>query len=628
MTEKVDKNVLLAFRDRPPKTREELELYLRKYYEVFLPSVIIEEGNSTPLDFVWEVYSTFMGYSKNPYYNILGMACRGGMKSLSCGVIEMLALQFDQYRNWIHMAAIYPQAYVTYGYVQKIMRKPLMQGIIAKSTQEETIAAKSGMTLKICTASMESVNSKHGSLVQDELDLTDYAVFTESKGMLSAEQGRMPLNIAISSRKYGMGNVQMLLDKIETDPNYPMKVHRWGILETTSKCLPSRHGRYGTTIYVNEDDLIAITKEEYNFLPKDAPERSKYEKIRGYENCIKCGIFSFCKGRLPKQDASNPFLQPIEQTYSLFKTDDTEFFKSQRLNRKPSKKGLVYPMWEESIHVKTYAQMWEIFHGVAHQDCVVQPGENNPRRKDITRGELLKSFIDHNCSLYVGVDFGFSVMAVAGLYVVDGQGRVYFISELTFTGQSEAEIALKLKEEWGHLPISMVYADPESPSGKKQIRVTTNWAVSENVDKSVEDGVGTVRRFLRIPGTKRAHMFVSRECTVFREEVKTYHYKIDPKTNEPLEVIEKKNDHSMDQCRYFLHTFFGTSAPWNLDFLVKGIKPLGEFNIHSPTRAPTALEMANKLGISFNDNRHEYDENLKKIENTNLSEGSNFNWSF
>ena len=49
-----------------PKTREELDSYLRFYFGVYLASKPIEDGNSSPLDFAWDIISSMMGYKKNP----------------------------------------------------------------------------------------------------------------------------------------------------------------------------------------------------------------------------------------------------------------------------------------------------------------------------------------------------------------------------------------------------------------------------------------------------------------------------------------------------------------------------------------------------------------------------------
>ena len=469
----------------------------------------------------------------------------------------------------------------------------------------------------------------HNSVIQDEVDLTSTKIFDESKGMLSAQHGRMPLNVCISSRKFAVGNIQNLLDKSTKDPEFPLVVHRWGILENTQKCFPDRHGEYGTTIYVDEDNLIAISESEYENDP--TIKKTNFTPMTGYKNCLSCGIFSFCQGRLPNQTDDNPHLQPIETTKGHFKTDSVDFFKSQRLNKKPSKIGLIYPMWAEETHVKSYAEMWEIFHGIPHPDLLINPETGEQTRKEIDQSELIATFIENGCRCVVGVDFGFSILGVAGLYFIDGSGRIYFIDEIGVTGFTDREFAEEIKKKWGKLPVDMVYADPESPGGKKEIRIATGWVTTEDVDKAVDDGIETMRRKMRIPGTRESQIFASYNCSIFREEVKSYRTKIDPQSKDPIPQVHKKNDHSLDQCRYVVHSIFG-STEWNLNFSrVSTVQPKTQFNAQNPLRAPTAVELASKIGQTFVDNRDDYektDDGQLKKKDSGPNNGGGFSFSF
>lgn len=564
------------------------------------------------LDVQDEVYDVSVPENENFFAN--GLLVHN---SLSCAVIEMLLMQHDLYRDVFHMASITAQAYVTYDYFKGFHYLPVMKGVLLDDPTMRKSISHSGTKLIIGTATMDSVNSFHGTLVQDELDLTPALIFNESKGMLSAQRGKLPLNVCISSRKFGFGNVQKLLDESVKNIDFPFKVHKWGILEVTEKCLPSRHGEHGTTIFVNDDDLLAIEEDKFNSLPNS--EKIKYAQKVGYENCIKCGIFSFCQGRLPNQEAENPFLQPIDIIKSQFKTEDVDFFKSQRLNRKPTTKGLIYYNWEETTHVKSYAQMYEIFIGEPHKDLIINPKTGLSNRSDITFEELVNVFIQHGGRFVIGVDFGFSIRAVAGLYFIDGSERIYFIDELSVTGQTDGELADEMKRRWQHIPIEMVYADPESPGGKKEIRMRTGWITSEKVDKNVKEGIATVRKKLRIPGTKDTMLFVSTKCVVFLYEVVNYRNKINPTTKEPLEEVHKDNDHSCDQLRYVIHTMFGNRADqFNFD---QRVKVESSFDPRNALRAPKPTELGQMLGFSVSDNKPNPNDSITKNSNS-------FSWSF
>lgn len=613
-------------RDRPPRTKEHLDHYIQFFYGVHLASTPIEPGNSSPLDFVWDVFSSAMNFKNDNRYYFLGLATRGGQKSLSCAVLEMLLMQHDPYRDFFHMASIKQQAYATYDYFKKFYFKELMKDVLqTEPTMRESVSYH-GTKLSIGTATMDSVNSFHGSTIQDELELTPEKIFNESKGMLSAQRGKLPLNICISSRKFGFGNIQKLIDQAAKDPSFPYKIHKWGILEVTEKCHESRNGgEFGQKIWVNDDDLLAVSEDQYNILSQ--LEKTKYSEKKGYKNCLSCGIFSFCQGRLPTQKENNVYLQPIDTVVSQFKTEDSEFFKSQRLNRKPSTKGLIYYSWDESIHVRSYAQMYEIFMGEPHPDTIKDSETGVAKRLEISFEELTNLFIKQGGRFVIGVDFGFSILAVAGLYYIDGADRIYFLDEIARQGFTEVEFAGEMKRNWGHLPIEMVYADPENPSGGKQIRQTCGWAVSKEVDKSVKEGIGTVRNKMRIPGTKDTMFFVSYVCTVFINEVKIYRNKINPVTQEPIEEVHKENDHSCDQVRYVIHSIFG-KAQANYNDLTLADDPQA-FNPNNTLRAPNAVELGTTLGIDISDNRDKMNKPQEEPKEEKISHGgAAFSWSW
>ncbi len=601
--------LLYALRNRLPKTKEDLDNYLKLFCDVHLASIPIEEGNSCPLDFVWDVVSSATDMITAPHYNILAMSGRGCQKTLSLAVIEELMLQHTD-RNIVHMASIREQAYVGYDHFRTIISKKSMEDIFEEPTMRETKVKNKNNNLQICTSSLDSVNSRHASLLlQDELDLTPKVIFDESQGMLVAEKGKMPLNVCISSRKFAIGNVQNILDNQKKYDDL-WTIHKWGALEFTKKCLPERNGgEFGVPIYIDNENLEAISQDDYNLIEIGSPQKARYEEYKGYKNCLSCGIFSFCKGNLTKQKEGNPWLQPIDVVKGQFRKEDPAFFKSQRLNHKPSKKGLVYGMYDETIHEKTYGEMWEIFTGSVHPDLEINLAINRPKRFDITLQELISEFVKHRCKCVVGVDFGYSILAACLLAFVDKSGRIYIVDEIARTGLSDAELAHELKKIWGRIPVTKVYADPESPGGKKEIRKATGWSIYEEVDKSRDEGVSTVRRLLRIPGTKETKILINHNCVVLREEIRKYHYKIDPRTNEPTEYIAKKEDHMLDAMRYFIHSMFATKVG------SLRLAPTGSDELTTPNKnyvkVPSPMEMAEYLNVPFNDNSIEWELNEK-----------------
>ena len=598
-------------------SKEKLDQFLRVFLGVYLASTPIDEGNTSPLDFVWDIYSTAIGINPDPVYNFIGMAARGSMKSLSAAVVETLLLGHDT-RSWFSMAAIKEQAMVVMGYVLNFLQKPFIKDFANKQPLKGLVHGRYGNILKIGSATMEQVNSFHGSILQDEVELTDEAVFNESRGMLTAEKGKLPIAVYISSRKFAFGNIQRLLDQHELERlregRSSMRVHKWGILETTDKCHLKRSGKLRTQeIYVDEDSLIAISSSNYSFLSRK--QKLSYRKFVGHENCLTCGIFSFCLGRLISQKGDNPYLQPIETTKDHFLHDDTIFFRSQRLNRKPSQIGLVYPMYDESIHIKTFSEMYEV--------CTEEPSD-----KPVSRDDFVKWILDNGGALFLGVDFGWHV-AAAVLVATGPQDKVFVIKEGVYSKLTHKELGQVLKRDFGIYPIERVFPDYESQEGIKQLREIGLPVPIEghNINKNVSDGVAIVRNLLRIPGSLETNLYFSSDCPNLKEEIRYYRHKVEKKTGDPSDEIEKGNDHCLDCLRYCLIQIFGRIKS-KVSFAKKGLKNGDpnyiEFNPMNPARPPTGLELLAYVGKEIRPTTEELDADPA----SNLKRKSGFTWSF
>jgi len=403
--------------------------------------------------------------------------------------------------------------------------------------------------------------------------------------MLTAQEGKMPLNVCISSRKFAFGNIQELLDKASRG-NYPLKIHKWTILEVTEKCKEKRSGEYGVNYYVDEELLEAITEDQFLAI-KEPFRRERFGKVVGYKNCGKCGIFSFCQGRLKKQEEDNKFLQPIEQVRNLFFTDDLWFFLSQRLNRKPSSKGTVFPMWSEESHVKSYEEMYRILTGEPYKD-----GES------LTLDQLVTEFEKYNCPGYIGVDFGFNC-AVCLLAFVDGSDRIYVVDEYVFSGGSDADFAYACNKEWGAYSKLMTKGFPDiaSPGGIKEFAkyfpMVKDDKEYNKMSKIPEYRSGWIRKMLKGPGTNLVRLYTSYNVAKLREEMPFYHYKIDIKSDEPSDIIEKKNDHAIDSLGNILVGLFGLT---NQEVTVALDSGLDHIESSLPMKAPTAVELADFAG--------------------------------
>lgn len=585
LTEQQGEAFLGALAGEYPTTKTLLYNYLRGILGVHLACKAIEPGNSSPFDLVWSVYASMMGLREKPCYEYVVIAGRGTQKSLSGAVVETLALLHDKVRDWFHCAAIMDQSERTYGYVRKfVSNEYLLRFIDGDPKMKETVTIYD-TRLQIGTGTIKSVSGFHGSVVLDEYDLLERSVAKIAKGMLSAKLGKRPLMVYMSSRYFSSGNVEDLSKQArELDD---VEVHKWGILEMTERCPDSWSGTKKTSAYVNDDLLHAMNETDWNRL--DVQKQASYTKLPAYENCVKCGIFGFCKGYLKNQMTrlENPYLEPLEETRSKFRTNDLETFLSQRLNRKPSSRDLVY-RWDEDVHVISPEKAWEMLTGDAP---AMEP----------TVEDLVGAIIKHGGELNYGADCGYTE-AAAGLYGLDGLERIFLLDEITESGLSDAEFAMLIKARWGKHPLSNGYPD-QIPSFMKEL-LKQHLPVSNKVDKSagsVEAGIEAVRQVLWIPGTRTTRFFCISWCANFRAEMANYKRKIDPRTDLATDHVIKRNDHHPDQFRYFVATRIGKSKTIirtaNVTQPDGPVRKVIAPGLAVPTGAPRPQEIAASIGI-------------------------------
>lgn len=505
--------------------------------------------------------------------------------TLGCAALITALLMHDRNRDIIHMASIAAQANVLFEvWLTKFAARPYMDDVFTKLTMRRT-TVKSGRMLTVTHGTMDAVNAHHGGmLIQDEVDLTDPVVFDESKGMLVASKGWYPINVMISSRKYAMGNIQKVLDKYDLDPAFAstIKIHKWGVLEATARCKPERHGEYGTELMVNQDDLIALDYETWKLLSQ--VEKQKYEKHIGYKNCAQCGIFSFCLGRLIGQ-SDNPYLTPIDVTVKNFKSESSEFFKSQRLNRKPSTRGLVYGRYESSIHDKTDQEMYEMI------SC-------KPKAEMVGLQDLIVLIKSLKMPLYVGMDFGYNE-AAACLLTVDSKGTVYVLDEIYTNDVSDREFVLIAFQKWSKFKLNCVFPDIAAASGVKELRKLwdQNCSICLNTNKDRSYGINLVRNRIFKSGTNEPGLYISKSrCNRMRFEFRNYRYKVDVRMDEPIDVIHKRYDHILDALRYAVVMTFGGgtfTASFGEGQAIETISKYMYNGMPSMIVAPTGQDMLN-----------------------------------
>lgn len=215
----------------------------------------------------------------------------------------------------------------------------------------------------------------------------------------------------------------------------------------------------------------------------------------------------------------NPFLDKaeIEAFTSSLSADEIE---SRRYGKFRHDVGLVYPEFDESIHViEPFNVPTEWFTGIS-----IDPGLRNPLS--------------------------------AHFYAVDYDGNVYVIAEhyeadrdIDYHAKHILNIANSLN--WPRFD-GRLRAMIDSAANQKTLASTKSVTemfydrgilADTNVNKDLFSGINMVKRYLSSNG--KARLFIFKTCVNMIREIKSYWWG-------EADCPVKKNDHAMDELRYFL----------------------------------------------------------------------------
>ena len=225
----------------------------------------------------------------------------------------------------------------------------------------------------------------------------------------------------------------------------------------------------------------------------------------------------------------NPYLNKKEVA-ALTRALDEKQLQSRRFGRFCTAEGLVYPEFDEQVHVIppfSPPREW--------QDCIsIDPGLNNPLS--------------------------------AHWYCVDYDGNVYVIAEHYEAGRDIDYHAQKLKEisarlGWHTDEKGRLNALIDSAAGQHTLASSKSVAelfyergilVNTRVDKDLFSGISRVKSYLR--GEFGPRLYIFEGCVNLIRELKGYFWGSG-------DAPKKRDDHALDELRYYLMTKPHNSAP-------------------------------------------------------------------
>lgn len=355
-------------------------------------------------------------------------------------------------------------------------------------------------------------NSPHPHRLRaDEVELMKREVLEELLLVPTSDEERgIPRStILTSTRKYTYGVVQSIID----DPDSDFEVLIWCYKEVSQPCKESRRGS-GKRKY--------IIKDHHNTDETGAPAE---KEIIAWSNCGSCALLPSCRGDLAYSEG----YLPIDDLIKDFKSVNINTWIQQMECRKASTAGKVYPQFDEAVHTDLF-----------------QYNANYP--------------------LDISVDFGHQNPTCVGFWQEnEDTGQVWMIDEIYESGLTTDRLAEKIKhklDKWRLSPDDIRYGIGDSAQAQ-QIADLTGYNIHlEPVNKgSLQAGLDKVRRYLSSLAHGARIKIHKNNCPHTIKEMKNYHYKRTSVLGVITEEPVKKDDHSMDQLRYYITHIESMSNP-------------------------------------------------------------------
>ena len=228
--------------------------------------------------------------------------------------------------------------------------------------------------------------------------------------------------------------------------------------------------------------------------------------------------------------ADNPYLKPAE-IEMMTKSMSADELESRRFGKFAAQGGLVYPEFEQCEHV-------------------IAPFPVPPEWYD-----------------NISIDPGLSNPLSAHWYAVDYDGNIYVIAEHYEAGKDIAHHAGRIKEicarlNWHKDRSGNIGALIDSAASQRtlaanksvcELFIEHGISVNPRVNKDMFSGIQRVKARLR-GADGRAKLFIFKNCVNLIREIKGYFWGDD-------DSPKKKNDHALDELRYYVMSRPSNPAP-------------------------------------------------------------------
>jgi len=207
------------------KDREALWWWIKEYIHYEIPRVKICQEHCAPFDFVSDYLFDEVDFA-------IVLANRSGGKTQNFAILDtILAFLYDDIEI-ATVGAIQFQAQKCYEYVKEFSNEfPFVHNVNSQTMKKST--GKNGSSIQVLTGTMTGVNAPHPQLLfVDEIDLMAWPILQQALSMPQSKGGVKAKTVLTSTRKFGVGVMQRLIDEA---PKKGYKVYAWCVWEVMEK---------------------------------------------------------------------------------------------------------------------------------------------------------------------------------------------------------------------------------------------------------------------------------------------------------------------------------------------------------------------------------------------------------
>ena len=456
----------------PPRSAEQVRGWVRGSLGFSVPSRALIRGHHAPLDYLAHAFLE----AERARGDCIVWANRGGGKTQLGAIATLLDLVFKPGVQVRILAGSFEQSSKMFRYLKDLLQRESLARMVAGNITGRFVELRNGSRVEVLSQSEASVRGQRiHKLRCDEVELFDDEIWSAAQMTTRSEtiggQAHGAVE-AISTMHRPFGLMQRLLD--ESAHESKRVSFKWNVIDVLERCPPERA-------------------------------------------CGSCPLWSDCGGRARRAEG---FVR-IDDAIAQMERTSIDTWKSEMLCERPSVRDLVYPEFDESVHLR----------------------------------EMDAPPDDERFHWLGGMDFGYRSPTVLLWAVHDVErDELSVIDEQIASERTAGEhIAMAESRPWPHP--RWVGADPAGHARSEHTGDSTitlwkraGWRI-RTARTTIEAGVEAVRARIRA-ADGGVRLFIHPRCEGLIRALRSYHF--DPERVENREPVKDGPDHACDALRYLI----------------------------------------------------------------------------